>query len=85
MSGETRITQIIAEAIREGDPDARISHIGAEALREGDPDARLSHIVVEYAYRLEAGGLSIPIAVDKAAIIENISGQMSGCKANVVC
>ena len=47
MALETRITHVVGEVLRTGDPKARITHTVGEVLRTGDPKARITHAVME--------------------------------------
>ena len=54
MADAGRITHVIGEVLRDGDPNARITHVIGEVLRDGDPNARITHVIGEILRATEA-------------------------------
>lgn len=60
MAG-ARVTQVVAEALRDGAPAARATQVAAEVLRDGSPAARVTQAVAE-VLRSSADFVSPPSA-----------------------
>lgn len=47
MANEYRVTQVAAEVLHSGNPQARVSQVAAEVLHGGSPSARITLLAIE--------------------------------------